>query len=257
MGLWHLVVEESRIGWTQTQVGSEQSEQSSDGQKVVEDPLGELLEGLDLDGPTEDLGRQHDGGETAKTVDESDVVALMLEQARSEMLAAGRLLASDRFGEETQRHQQQVVDLIDSLLDALESGQQSTDGAEESSGAEQTTASGTEEGGNEESPSEQRGDSQTKDNESGNAGSETGDDRQSEQGQGGKNSSEDAGDGRANGSPVKRPLGVRGEAIWGHLPERQRGVLRAETPTEYLPKYEDQIRRYFEMLAEIAGEEQR
>jgi hypothetical protein len=38
--------------------------------------------------------------------------------------------------------------------------------------------------------------------------------------------------------------------VWGHLPETLRQVLRGVYQDKYLPKYDDLVRRYFESLAE-------
>ena len=54
---------------------------------------------------------------------------------------------------------------------------------------------------------------------------------------------------------VPSPLDANGEAIWGHLPARTRGLLRAEMPTEFLPQYADDISAYFRALAEMPIDE--
>jgi hypothetical protein len=37
---------------------------------------------------------------------------------------------------------------------------------------------------------------------------------------------------------------------WGHLPPREQQQLQADFSAEFLPEYDEQIRRYYEALAE-------
>ena len=56
---------------------------------------------------------------------------------------------------------------------------------------------------------------------------------------------------------VKVSLGpadlIKGD-IWGHLPERTRGQLRATTPGQFLPAYREAISTYYRILAEQSAE---
>jgi hypothetical protein len=50
------------------------------------------------------------------------------------------------------------------------------------------------------------------------------------------------------GSP--QDLAAVADRVWGHLPERERQQLIQNVPEEFLPKYERELRQYYERLAE-------
>lgn len=177
-------------------------------------------------------------------------------EAYQAMLAAKVQLAADDFGPSTQAQQQRAVDLLDLLLDsqasdepqALQQDPSQSQGEEGQSAGEQSGSPP------QQSASEQSSSEQPSVDGEGEQQPESEEDR--------SGSGENGGEGEA-ASPeaiaaagTKQPLEAAGEAVWGHLPERMRGRLRAERPTEYLPRYSKEISEYFRALAELPKQNQ-
>jgi len=204
-----------------------------------------LLEGLDL----APLAPQ-ESGESSKRSSPSDIgtdaAMAPLREAIDSMEQAGGRIARGDFGQQAQEPQEHALDLLDQLLAAAEAAE----GNREETGSEDASARSSQDQPQQELPGEKtpseiaRGDAEQ---------------REPQGDQGGRAEAapgEGPGSQGAMAAAVPRlPLDARGEAIWGHLPEQQRGTLAAEAPTEYLPRYSKAISEYFKALAELADDE--
>ena len=225
-----------------------------------------LLEGLDLELPGSDPGVVDD------VASESEGETPPLIGAYLAMREAGSRLTAGELGEETQAVQQRAIDLLDQLINlaqadeetgAAQSGasqsspeQSAANGEEQSQAKPQLTDAGDEEAQDSGQPGDASSDQQ--DENSGQSG-----DREQQVAPGDENNSQGpGGDGEPEDQQVAFPaagdavpLDAAGQAVWGHLPKRARGLLRAETPTEYLPGYAEEISAYFRALAEMKPDE--
>lgn len=186
-----------------------------------------------------------------------------LVEAYRSMQTANALLSQGETGEATLAAQRRAVDLLDQMIEAARQPQS----AAAASAAGQASDADSQPGGG---PGEQ-------DSAEGSGPGEEGSPQQDSPQQGaGEQGSEQQPGGRAGqpgGPPTAAvPVGADEAAaaraaaagtlrdggdvsVWGHLPERTRGMLRAEVPTEYLPQYAEQISEYFRALAEMKPDE--
>ncbi|MEZ6089671.1 MAG: hypothetical protein R3C05_16895 [Pirellulaceae bacterium] len=148
----------------------------------------------------------------------------MLDQ---QLTAASAGLARGDVGASTQSAQQQAITLMRAILDR--------------NGQDQNQQSS-----NESQRSARQGDSQRE-----KQAAEPGDEQQqngSEMRDLGSQPGSDVGTGGETMVKLSDIQAMR-EAVWGHLPERVRGQMRASRPEDYLPRYRDAIREYFNQLS--------
>lgn len=215
-----------------------------------------LLEGLDLQTEPEEMPprdqRQNGSERAADPRGAADRGQPALAEAYRAMQTAHDLLAQGEVGEGALAAQRRVVDLLDELIRAAE--QQQDDPGEASS----QQPSATESSANAPEPSEAQSESGAQDNgqpqpgdgEEGAAEADSAEALAGEAGEGGEAAAPTAAAAGAGGAD-RRP----GQGVWGHLPERTRGMLRSEMPTEYLPQYSAQISEYFRTLSEMKPDE--
>ncbi|WP_164103633.1 hypothetical protein [Candidatus Laterigemmans baculatus] len=241
-------------------------------QDSLGDGLGGLLEGLDLQTPAEPPAGPRppqpatpepatpapttpspSPPEPAAGEDPASAAAPLLEAYRS-MQAANALLARGETGQATRTAQRRAVELLDQMIEAAEQQSQSSgSGAPPETSPQQTP----------QSPQQVPGEAGQGSNAEQAAGGESGE--ESEGDEAGEPGSAAGGPGQPSGpqAVAAAGAGVRPElgspraesAVWGHLPERTRGMLRSEMPTEYLPAYATEISEYFRRLAEMQPDE--
>lgn len=242
-------------------VAQESAEDDSGG-----DGLGGLLEGLDLQAPGESLESPRSPAEPGSPAEAEAPAAAAgpLFEAYRSMQAANALLAQGETGEATRAAQQRAVELLDQMIEAAQQPSESGgEGAPQSKSPQESPSSQSPQpapgDARQSGDPEQRGDAEQR------PGEENGED--SEGADSGEEGSAAGGPGQPAGQqaaavpaagegarPGMRPEGA-GAAVWGHLPERTRGMLRSEMPTEYLPGYATEISEYFRRLAEMKPDE--
>ena len=172
-------------------------------------------------------------------------------QAFQSMQTAGQMLSRGQVNEEVVEAQRRAVDLLDQLIDSQEQNQIS----------EQNQRRAGEQANNkpERSPDMQQEDQSLSDSPAptdtdpnSDATSENETPQPSDESPTAGNAGETPG---SNGVGTKSPLNAAGQGVWGHLPQRTRGLLRAEMPTDYLPGYSTQISDYFKKLAEMPSDQ--
>lgn len=224
-----------------------------------DDDLDGLLEGLDLQTEPEEASprqprdpRQND---PERALDPSGPVDRgrepPLAEAYRSMQTAQNLLAQGEIGEGTQAAQRRAIDLLDELIRAAE--QQQNDSADASS----QQPSADESSANAPQPSDAQGESGARADEQQPADGEEEADGSDPEGA----TPGEAGEGGEATARIAPAAGAgaagrnAGQGVWGHLPERTRGMLRSEMPTEYLPQYAPQISEYFRRLSEMQPDE--
>lgn len=237
-----------------------------------DDDLGGLLEGLDLGSDDGTIPTIPDASKNVKTPGSQDPDSngqssaaengsssngfAGLAEAFESMRKAGQLLSAGQTDETVLDAQQRAVDLLDSLIKAREqadrqnASQQSQSTEQQAAnqqGERQQQSSGPENqpttAANDADQEEDAGD-QSSEAEGNNAGAS---DNETEADRGGTAPVSAAG--------LASPLNAAGQGVWGHLPQKTRGMLRAEIPTDYLPRYSQQISDYFRALAEMSSEQ--
>ncbi|MFK7777987.1 MAG: hypothetical protein QM501_07650 [Gimesia sp.] len=145
-----------------------------------------------------------------------------------EMKQAGKLIENRQTGEETQKLQQQVVQNLELLIRQLESAPRSS--------MKQPSQNNKQQSDNGKNSRQQK------------PGTEQKNVPQSTQGPASR-SSERKEPGRATtGTLDNRNVYIKD--AWGHLPPAMRQKLLNIYTEKFLPQYEDQVRRYYEALAE-------
>lgn len=184
-----------------------------------------------------------------------------LAEAYRSMQTARAMLARGEVGQPAQAAQRRVVDLLDELIRATEAQQRAPQqgtpqGGENGESDSQQTSSDQQSTGDQSDAASQaaaQGDGQPE--------SEEGGDEAGETGAGEATAAGEAGEGGEAAAPIVAAAGAgrtereAGQGVWGHLPERTRGMLRSGLPTEYLPQYAGQISEYFRALAEMKLDE--
>ncbi len=225
------------------------------------DGLDGLLDGLELTGDPEDGVDRHEIVESpAANIEAGDSPLL---SAFLAMRSASERLREGDVSVVTQGDQGRAIQLLDEMIRQSEGEQNSPsqqetgsqqDSAQQQSDQQQSDQQSSDSGepnvsGDESNGQESNGQESSED---GPASDEVTAQNEGEMSGGGKEGSPvTAGDGTA--SP--RPLGAQGIGVWGHLPEKTRGLLRAQVPTEFLPRYSEQISEYFRVLAEMKSNE--
>jgi hypothetical protein len=233
-----------------------------------------LLEGLDLETPAPVVIPDASQAAPADAAQRQDPAggASLLAAFRS-MQTASDLMGSGRADQTVVAAQQRAVDLLDQLIRQSQgdqgSGAASQSESEQTAGQQESTSTQPE--NSTASDPQEATDPQASDSQSSTADDQTegGSPSDAEQGQEeGESDSSSQGAGRGQGSAADPtmdrqsvsaaagagPLNAQGQGVWGHLPQKTRGLLRAEIPTEYLPKYSRQISDYFKALAEMPGD---
>jgi len=154
---------------------------------------------------------------------------LPVEPIIEEMKRAGKLIENQQTGQETQKLQKQVVQNLEELIRLLES-------------APKTSSQRPSQNNKQPQP----GDDQKSQQQKGGAGQQNA--QQASQGPA-RQSSERKEDGLVtSGSLPDRNAYIKD--AWGHLPPAMRQQLLNIYTEKFLPQYEDQVRRYYEALAE-------
>lgn len=154
---------------------------------------------------------------------------LPIEPIIEEMKRAGTLIKNQQTGQETQKLQKQVVQNLDELIRLLESAPKSSSQRPSQ---------------NNEPP--QPNDDQNSQQQKGGAGQQNA--QQASQGPA-RQSSERKEDGLVTSGSLPESNAYIKDA-WGHLPPAMRQQLLNIYTEKFLPQYEDQVRRYYEALAE-------
>tara|TARA_R110002111_G_scaffold262586_2_gene339307 strand:+ start:8487 stop:9185 length:699 start_codon:yes stop_codon:yes gene_type:complete len=153
---------------------------------------------------------------------------LPVESIIEEMKRAGKLLEKQQTGQETQKIQKQVVDNIEELIRLIESAPKSSM--------------------KQPNPNQNQQQSDEKKNQQGKDGMGQKNAPQPSQGPARQSS-----DRKETGQATAGSLPDRNAYIkdaWGHLPPAMRQQLLNIYTEKFLPQYEDQVRRYYEALAE-------
>jgi hypothetical protein len=155
-----------------------------------------------------------------------------LEQIASEMRSVGQRLGAGQLDDETRAKQKQIVDALEKLLQSAQSQQQQPNGSNQP-----MPDSGSQDG----SGSDSTGASSTGDGASGGR-------RRNDQENAAESSARTEG-----GVPTDEERRSRRkmltDAVWGHLPPRVREQLNRSISENYLPEYDQLVRRYYEALA--------
>lgn len=154
---------------------------------------------------------------------------LPVEPIIEEMKRAGALIENQQTGQETQKLQKQVVQNLEELIRLLESAPK---------------ASSQRPSQNNEQP--QPSDDQTSQQQKGGSGPQNA--QQTSQGPA-RQSSERKEEGLVTSGSLPDSNAYIKDA-WGHLPPAMRQQLLNIYTEKFLPQYEDQVRRYYEALAE-------
>ena len=234
------------------------------------DDLGGLLEGLDLEAAPEapapsqpaapsqspagpEVAGEQSADQNTDQRTRSPGDAPLIEAYRS-MQRANALLAQGETGEPTRAAQKRVVDLLDQMIRAAEQQSSAGEPGAPQSNAQQPTQPRSGAGESDGQPQGSAGEQEA----AGESGSE---DPGAEAQQGSGAGGEGEPTGQSSAAAVTAAGNAPGAtasgqaAVWGHLPERIRGMLRSEMPTEYLPQYQDEISEYFRVLAEMDPDE--
>jgi len=231
--------------------------------------LGGLLDGLDLEPepaqpPAVDSTKPNDPKQPSS--DKSQASGVPLWQAYLAMRDAGQRLSRGQVDEDTLSSQQRAIDLLDEIINTASSDEPTAAHSQQPS-QQQPDQQQPDQQAQDGQQNQQPGESTEEQSEQAEQGGE-----QQTDGQGqseGEQATTGEGDGSAAGddgqpadqqTPVAARAGqapplAEGQAAWGHLPQRTRGLLRADIPTEYVPRYAKAIRAYFEALAELPANE--
>ena len=153
---------------------------------------------------------------------------LSVEPIIKEMKRAGKLIENQQTGQETQKIQKQVIQDLQELIHLMES-------------APKTVTQSRSQNNNQKPDSKQ----QSKQQKEG-----TGKQNQQQASQG---PARDSSERKETGQVTPGALSDRNTYIkdaWGHLPPAMRQKLLNVYTEKFLPQYEDQVRRYYEALAE-------
>lgn len=268
--------------------------QRGDRQRADDNGLGGLLDGLDLEpetanppaadsaAPQNPAQPSSDKSKANQSAQENSGIPLW--QAYLAMRDAGQRLSRGQVDEDTLSSQQRAIDLLDEIINTASSDEptgaaQSQQPSQQQPDQQQTDQQSDQQpaGEPQQDPDAQQdpqpGESTTEQSEQSeqSAQAEQGSEQQTEgPGQSeGEQTPTGEGDGSAAGDDGQAteqeaamaaragqaPPLAEGQAVWGHLPQRTRGLLRADIPTEYVPRYAKAIRAYFEALAELPANE--
>jgi hypothetical protein len=186
-----------------------------------------------------------------------------VESILDRMRSVQEKLTKTSTDKETRKEQTQIVEEIDKLIEALKNQKPPPPQQNSNPDSGSPPPSGPPPmGGNQDDKQQAQGTSQPRprnsqkqqSDQAGEKGKAQGQ-KQSQAGQG-ESVSDKARD--SNGSSAKRPRTVEEEAarqrmakdIWGHLPPAKRAELLNIISEKYIPKYDEQVRRYYEALAE-------
>ncbi|QDT44381.1 hypothetical protein Pan241w_44900 [Gimesia alba] len=153
---------------------------------------------------------------------------LPVEPIIKEMKRAGKLIENQQTGQETQKVQQQVVQDLEELIRLIESAPK--------------TVTQRRSQNNDQKPDSKQQSKQQKD----------GTGKQSQQ-QASQGPARESSERKEPGQVTPGTLTGRNPYIkdaWGHLPPAMRQKLLNVYTEKFLPQYEDQVRRYYEALAE-------
>lgn len=166
---------------------------------------------------------------SAKRVESLGDAAATVDRVIQGMKSAGERIARKETGADTRNVQQQVIEDLQSLIDAASQMQKQR---QQGQRQEQRPQNGSEKQPQEQTPSDSGQGGQTR--------------RQDNQG---IDSTEATGDAAKKEAEAERRRKLLG-AVWGHLPESLRQRLLNDLGEKTLPGYDDLVRRYFEALAE-------
>ena len=153
---------------------------------------------------------------------------LQVEPIIEEMIRAGKLIKNQQTGQETQKLQQHVVQNLETLIRLIESAPKSSIRRRSQNDNQQS---------NDENKSRQQK-------------TGTGQKNVPQLSQGpARQSSERKEEGQATAGSLKN-RNVYIKDAWGHLPPAMRQQLLNIYTEKFLPQYENQVRRYYEALAE-------
>ncbi|MGE3314489.1 MAG: hypothetical protein AB7O26_05180 [Planctomycetaceae bacterium] len=157
--------------------------------------------------------------------------------ATAARVVAGMKTAEERIsrketGEETRMVQKQVIDDLQSLIDAASRMQQRQQSQQQQQSKQQQDIDSKDSEKQEQNPRDSGAGDQNR--------------RKDEQG---TNSTEAQGDSAKKDAAAEQQRKLLGE-VWGHLPETLRQRLLNDLGEKTLPGYDDLVRRYFEALAE-------
>lgn len=240
----------------QTPAAAEQVQDEAKTQEV--DDLDGLLDGLDLGNALDDIPTIPDASQRAEPEpsDESASGGAMEKvntffEAFQSMKEAEQLLAQGQADQNVVDAQQRAVQLLDELIKAQLQEQQS--------GQQSQTQQNQQQSRSQQQSSEQTSELEQSQNQQQPEVSDQSDQQDASDASAGDNTPNGRGEASEEQQPISAagtvsPLNAAGQGIWGHLPQKTRGMLRAEIPTDYLPGYSKQISDYFKALAEMPSE---
>lgn len=224
------------------------------------DGLGDLLDGLDLQNPPDDVPTIPDASRASEPENLSgrgfntqppnasqDSISTLFEAFQS-MQKAEQLLARGQTDQDVVAAQKRAVELLDALLKSLP--QNSPSGSQSQSQQDQQP----------QSQDQQQADMQAQPNQRQSSQPQNGPEEEGSS-QNASASNQPGGEGDASkeqplpATASAAALNAVGKGVWGHLPQKTRGMLRSDIPTDYLPGYSKQISEYFKALAEMPSDQ--
>lgn len=237
-------------------------------QITQDDGLGGLLDGLDLGPDSENITTIPDASDepvppsqpAAQSGAEdgtADSATGRLIAAFQSMQTARQLLSAGQTDETVLQAQQRAVDLLDQLIAAQQAADRQSTSQQDQT--QQTQARQSNQQGERQQPTNMNQQTSAEpggENEDGDPGDEPSEgDASGGAANENSNPSEPTDNVPVSAAGDASPLNASGQGVWGHLPQKTRGMLRADIPTDYLPGYSQQISDYFRALAEMSSDE--
>ncbi len=223
-------------------IGADKREKSDDLDRQL---LRDLLPDLPLD--LDPSGKKQDAENTTPAGPQSRLpFADELDEAVTTMREVSQRLDQLNLSDDTEQLQAGIVSNIDALIEKLKnlpppSSSNSSDDSDQDQSDSDATSQGQKKGAQ---SKPQRAPQQTA-----GADSTTGSDPKPQTGKAGESTEQNLRQARERAAALARRRALIDE-VWGHLPPAMRERLLNVGSEKLLPKYEDQIRRYYEALAE-------